>query len=288
MRVAALQVAARHVSQEVVLHEADRPERQPEVGADAGGGAFEARGSDAHHGEEPAADRHRPAEEGRVRSPPFPVGVRDHGHRCPARPLLVDRERASLHGLGAEQIEVVGRDRLDERAAGHAVLVDAGKRDREGAHSLERRGAFADVHVVRVGEAAVVAGALHILAVEPEDLIAVTHPGQRLQQQRVDEREDGGVGADAERQYEDRGRREPRLPRLRTDGEAHVGEQGVHGEPPARGRGPVLVLPDQTPGPAGSNLDRSSDPPRSSPGVALRVTTRRVRGGNGRCAGYSS
>ena len=49
--------------------------------------------------------------------------------------------------------------------------------------------------------------------------------GQRLQQQSVDEAEDGGVGADAERERQQRHGRESRAPRQGSHGISQVLQQ---------------------------------------------------------------
>src|SRR5204862_3309262 len=52
--------------------------------------------------------------------------------------------------------------------------------------------------------------------------------GQRPQQHGVDDAEDGGVGADAEREDGDDGQRERRRPEQRSEAIAKVGEEGLH------------------------------------------------------------
>ena len=51
---------------------------------------------------------------------------------------------------------------------------------------------------------------------------------QPFEQHRVDDREDRGVGADAERERQDSDSREARRPQVQTDGVADVVEEGVH------------------------------------------------------------
>ena len=59
--------------------------------------------------------------------------------------------------------------------------------------------------------------------------------GRRLEEQAIDNAEHRRVGADAERQRDDRGDGQPRAPCERAQRVAQVGEQGVHARASALG-----------------------------------------------------
>ena len=74
---------------------------------------------------------------------------------------------------------------------------------------------------------AVVAAVMVSFAGEPDELVRVLD-GEALQQELVDEREDGGVRADAERQREDRYRGEERRLQERAERVAEVLQDSGH------------------------------------------------------------
>ena len=132
--------------------------------------------------------------------------VPDDGDRNARRgTLFLEREGAAGGQRHAERVEVVRRHDLDERlprrvAVGHADHREGMRRQR-----VEHVVAVADVDVVGVGEAAVRGLRLGaVVAVEADQLIGLA--GQRADQQGVDQREHRAVGADPERQHEDRRR----------------------------------------------------------------------------------
>ena len=119
---------------------------------------------------------------------------------------VIRRQSVAENRPHTERLEEVGRDR---RARHADAIAAAGQRDRAlevGRDLLERAGLLPPVLEVRGRDA------VARLRVHPIVLPDRHHPGgiaerQRPQQDRVDDREDGGVGADAEgeRQHDDRG-----------------------------------------------------------------------------------
>ncbi len=159
----------------------------------------------------------------------LPVGVADDRHlRLGARALLFRREHASEREVRRQRLEVVRRDDEDERAAGGVALGDAGERDALGQDAREDVGAVAHVDKVGVREAPVVVGTRAVLAVDADDLTRRALGGQRPEQQLVDQREHGAVGADAEREHDDRDGGETGPARHDTEAVAQILEQRGH------------------------------------------------------------
>src|SRR5262249_45834282 len=68
-----------------------------------------------------------------------------------------------------------------------------------------------------------------VLAEDRDDLVDASWP--RLQQERIDQREHGGVHADTQRQHDDCDRREARGPPKEPKSVANVARQCSHGSP---------------------------------------------------------
>ena len=218
----------------------------------------EGRAEDADHGIRLVAERDRASHDGRIAAePPRPQAVAEHGNGAAPRTILLLRKRAPPKDGRTEQPEELGADAsaaklLDAVAAGvieHVVVERRGLLDdarllapmrelrggRGGAGSLRRR-VHEEHHAIRLGRR------------------------QRLQQHRVQDREDGRVRADPERQRRDGGERERRRLDERADGVAQVGEQRCHGTLDVRLRRRV-VMPDlRNLGQSGRRRSRLSDP----------------------------
>ena len=82
--------------------------------------------------------------------------------------------------------------------------------------------AVADVDEARIGERAIAAFGRAVLAVEADHLTRRVGAGERPDHQAVDDAEDAGVDADAERQHADGGEREARMLREKAQTVAKV------------------------------------------------------------------
>src|SRR5262249_51192264 len=128
-----------------------------------------------------------------------PEGIADQHYTVPARQSLVRKKGAATKNLDARDIEEVGCDLMSQRGD---RLVQRRKRAigaHEGRDALEAPAAFAPAEEERGrGECAIRA----VLAAEvrPDDSQT---PGisirQRIQEHAIDETEDGGSGADSQR-----------------------------------------------------------------------------------------
>ncbi len=122
----------------------------------------------------------------------------DDGDAC-ARALLVAREAAPGAQRRAQRVEVVGRDHLDERLPHALARRHADHRKGMGHDLLEHVVAVPDVGIVGVGESAEGLGLGPIVTIEADQI--VSPPRERPDQQGVDDREHGRIGADAESQH---------------------------------------------------------------------------------------
>ncbi len=145
---------------------------------------------------------------------------RGHG-RAPAHVIAV-HERAPRHGAHAEdREEVAAHPRARHAALLTAVRkIEVGRRVRERAG--EQAGRITDLFPERVREL-VAAGAAHC---NGHQLFGVAHR-QRLEDERVREREDRAVRADAQREREHGDDSEARRRDEAAHRVAHIGEQGV-------------------------------------------------------------
>ena len=121
------------------------------------------------------------------------------------------REVAAVDRPHAEGLEVVGADDVDQRLARGVVLGDAAERDVVRGEMRERAAGLAHVDEAGIRERAIAALGRAVLAEEADDLTRRIGAGQRPDHQAVDDAEDAGVDADAERQDADGGEREARM-----------------------------------------------------------------------------
>ena len=138
-------------------------------------------------------------------------------------------EHAAERRLDAKHREVVAGDQLGVDPLG--LVVDAHRRGHEAAaeHLRQRLGLLLQILVerVRVHARAHVAAHVRALLVEHHQLVGGVN-GQLAQQELVDQREDRGVGADAERQGEDGDGGKQRAAAKAAERQAEVVQKGGH------------------------------------------------------------
>ncbi len=210
--VAAARRDARAAAHVVVLEDRRGTQGQPDLGRDDGARPGEPLRGHAHHGERLVVDEQRAADETGITAHLSPVEIRHHADRRRApRRLFVVEERPAHGRRHAHRLEEVRGHHRDKRAADQVPFGEAHHRDLAGRHGRQRCRRRADVRVVGVRERPVPIRLPGVPAVEPDQLAAGRRPGQRPHQQRVDDRVDRGVGADAEPQHHDGNRREGRV-----------------------------------------------------------------------------
>ena len=227
----------RVVAHEIVFDELVRADWHPDLGGCQGGRSSEAARRDPDDRERAAVDADRPAQETDVAAVTLPVRVADDGDSGSASgALLLFGERAAGQQVNAERGEVVPSHRRAERAARGVGLPDADKRHREPHDAAETAVVVPNVDVARVRESAIPIGPGVVVAVDPDDLARALAARQRSEEERVDQREDRGVRADAQGEHQDGRQREPRVLEQETEAVARVLEQVRHGSPlgPAR------------------------------------------------------
>ena len=156
-----------------------------------------------------------------------PEAVRQHRRARRLRPVVAGVEQAAEHRPQAHDLEVRA---ADDAGADHARLAEADHREADGGEVAEggqRLDARAQVVDLRDRERGVLgADARRALAdVDQPILVAVD---ERPQQHAADDAEDGGVGADAERQRQDDGDGRPLTREQGSQRKPEVGEQ-AHG-----------------------------------------------------------
>jgi hypothetical protein len=231
------------VREDVVVDPVVHPQREPHLRRDQRHGAGEAARHDADDGEVDRVDLDGLAQQ--VGAVLADDGDRDVG----ARALLLRGERPAGRQPDAERVEEVRRHDVDERLARAVAAGDADHREVVRHQAVEDVIVVADVDVLGIGEGTVGVGAGVVVREDADELVGM--PRQRLEQQRVDDREHRAVGADPQRQDGDSDRSEARSLAEGAGAEAQVLEQAGHGsqgrEPDARSsrRGPEPVGPQE-------------------------------------------
>ena len=214
---------------EVALDRIVHAERHEILGAHDRGGAGEVLRGHADNGEVLAVDADGLLEDVAIESRSLPELVADdHRARRGARAFLVDREVAAVDRPHAERLEVAGRDDVDHRLAGGVVLGDAGERDVVRGEVRERSARVAHVDKAGIGEGAIAALGRAVLAEHADDFTRRVSAGERPDHQAVDDAEDAGVDADAERQHADGGQREAGMLEEKASAVAKVLPEGPH------------------------------------------------------------
>ena len=138
------------------------------------------------------------------------------------RHVVGAREESPAIGGDAEDVEEVAGDEIAEGAVRAVAGVQAGDESGPGRHAVKRLSAVAERGVHRIREDAGVLLPLHV-----DQPIAVGHR-QALQEGGIDDGEDSGVGADAERQGKNRRQRECAILAEQSEGEAQILKQSFH------------------------------------------------------------
>ena len=155
-----------------------------------------------------------------------PHGMSEDRHVRASRAVFIGGERAAQRGRSAEHAEVIGAD-VD---AAHllrpiaAAQIEAGTGKIVGGNRVEGSGG-APGH--ELGNRLRAPHAARKLAADSNQPLRV-RVGQRLQEDAVDDGEDGSVGADADRQRRDRDGTEPWIPDEQAEGIADVACQSIH------------------------------------------------------------
>jgi hypothetical protein len=147
------------------------------------------------------------------------------------------QDRPPDRGADAEHLEVVAGDDLADREARAVVEIHRGHHRAVADDGVEHVVARLQIAKVRVGRGAVVDGAARIAREHVGESIGRGNR-QRLEQQRVDDREQRRVEADPDRQRGDRHQR-----KRRTLGEPAQGETDVGDERGEQGR--TIIIPRQ-------------------------------------------
>ena len=248
---------------------------------------MKSRRGDPDDGERHPVDRHRASQHpGIAGEAALPVGVADHRHRRPVGgAVVVHRERPPEQRGHAEDREVVAADHPAARVLGlglapgvHRDVEPAGPAGR--GETAEQRRTAAELGVDRVGEEVgakrAFGHAIGATGIADDDELVGRRHRERPEQQRVDQREDGGVGPDADRQREDHHQGQPEVVAQGADGVHRVLPQlgeivgathdslpsGVHGHQLGAHAVPVAELP-QGFGSGGRGIEAALDqPPR--------------------------
>ena len=215
MRAPALTECAVALRREIVNDLIVDTQRQPDLGGEDMHRPRETFRHDADDGEGPAVDDHFRADQRRITVLFQPIIVTDNGHRrAAARRFLFSRKGTPLHRENTQHREIIRADDVGEGASRVAFLADPDHAQIVPEDVGEDRVLFADVAVGGIRKFAERFRILFVLGKELNDLRRIVVMG-RSKQHRIDETEDGGVRADAERENDHRRDGEPRrLPKL--------------------------------------------------------------------------
>ena len=176
-------------------------DRQVILGAQDGCGAGEVLRGHADNGEVLPVDADGLREDVAIESRSLPDLIAgDHRARRRARAFLVHRKVAAVDRLHAERLEEARGDDVDRRLTGRVVLGDAGDDDRVTREVRERSARVSQIGKAWIGEGAIAALGRTVFAEHADDFTRRVGPGEGPDHQAVDDAEDAGVDADAERQ----------------------------------------------------------------------------------------
>ena len=222
-----------------------------------------------------AVEGNRPADDGRIRAElPLPETVAQDGDIGLSWPALFGQERASEHGVHAEDREQAGR-----HAHGDQHLRVLAMRQPESSVAIERESlerARLPRPVLEVGIGRPVAPALGLRIGFPHLNQAVrVGVRKRSDQRRVHRAEDRRVGANGEGERQDADDGKARLAHEAADGEPQIARNGI------QKRQHALVVPalrDRLR--AAQPEDRLRDEPRPGSGRVERCPRSAARGGS--------
>ena len=184
-------------------------ERYPEAGAVSGRGSEKLPGSDANHREGDLVDRDRASDGGRVGAKASaPEGIADYGHGS-TRGVVGGREEAAVLRRDAKHGKEIAGIRIGLGEGGCAIQANSDAPQTGAAENAgQGLGVGLKVLELRVGEQAVpvVGGGLPQgeRIGELYEALGSGH-GQRAHDDGVQQAEDGGIGADSQRQGQDDG-----------------------------------------------------------------------------------
>ena len=168
--------------------------------------------------------------------PVAPESVTDDGHRRRVGAIVAGGQRAAGRRGDAHHRKVVAGNEMRLRPLGarrardadrHRVFsaADGGQRFERQARLSEELIGLVRVQVPGAAERVAAGGAFaHAARAEDDEARRLTHR-QRLQQNRVEQRENRRIGADAQRERGDGDDREARGPQERANREANVAHQ---------------------------------------------------------------
>ena len=157
-----------------------------------------------------------------------PEHMAEDDHAILASLVLIGKKRAASLRLNAEDLEVAGRDPRPTKLHRIAAPRERRRAAALGGHEVEDGVIRLPVEEIQRGDAVAVAAGR--LLEDTDDPIGI-RVRQRLEQDAVNEAEDRGVGADAERQREDRDRCKSRTLRQGSPAVTQVLEQRIeHGQ----------------------------------------------------------
>ena len=206
-------------------------DRHEQIGRRCGDDAGEADGRDADDCHRRAVDRHHLVQDGRVAGEaPLPEPMAQYRHRVRARrPIVIVGEPAAERRLHAQDGKRVARDELRLDALGLATIGERRRRRRARHQAAEGVVAIAKIPIHRMREGTLVRrpAAEGAGAVELHQLARILDR-QQPQQHLIHQREDGGVGADPQRQRQHDDDREGGRAGQRADGVAEILDQRRH------------------------------------------------------------
>jgi hypothetical protein len=227
----------RHPVPAFVLHR--RPEvvrARDHVGEELGLGRIgHARLEDADHGRRGRAQLDAAADDGRIAMERRgPERVREHGHVGRLTPVIGSVQEPAEHGAKPHDLEERPVDHARGDEAGLPARADQREVHRgevaERADGLRARFEVADLGH---GEGEVVGADAECGLADVDQPVGIA-VDERPQQHGADDAEDGGVGADPERERHHHGQREALGAEQRAAGEAEVAGERLRGVEPAR------------------------------------------------------
>ena len=199
----------------------DHRDRHPDIGHEQTLGAAEFRRHDAENRVRHPVDFHQAADDAGIAAEcGAPIGGAQYNHRLLAgHAIVLRRERASERRSHAEHLEIVARDEQAPGSSGVVVDLEVHRREAQRSNARQHAVAIADVAVIRIRAGGKPGRARdRHQALRPLDR-------ERREEERIDDAEDRGVGADAERQRQDRDGGEAWRPQQRAHRVAKVGAE---------------------------------------------------------------
>lgn len=174
-----------------------------------------------------AVDRNPPPQHGVGRGKPrHPVVIAEDHHRLGAAIVIRGLQHPAAEGANAEHVEEVAGHELAPRPFRFAIDHDADGQIAAAGNAVKCPRLVTDISVVGKREARQRRAAKHQRRLDQP--FGPRGSRQRVQQDRVDPAEDGGVGTDPDRQHQHRNRRERRLLPQHPNGEPDILNERDH------------------------------------------------------------